>query len=298
MQNVFNISQTGNTDLVYQTPTAVQPVQLFQTSETAPVFQKDGIAYTDTLRVARYFEKRHADVLRAIENLDCSTKFRQRNFALSSYLSEQNKELPKVDMTRDGFSFLVMGFTGKDAAYFKEKFIESFNWLEDKLKQQVTQTSVFNPDSLTKMDILKMAIESEQQKILLEQQNRELEEKKILLESSVKTMTPAYEYCNDVRDTTDLSTMQEVAKNLNYEGVGPNQLFEILRKQGILKGGKGKEKNQPYAQHKDKFVLRENTYTDHNDKVHITYRTYVTMRGKAYINKLLKKLGYKQNWKQ
>jgi anti-repressor protein len=131
----------------------------------------------------------------------------------------------------------------------------------------------------------------------LQQKTLQLEQQNTQLEQTNKQMTPAFEYCQDVRDTEDLSTMQEVAKNLNYEGVGPNQLFEILRKQGILKS-KEPEKNQPYSAHRDKFVLRENQWTDHTTgKVHITYRTYVTMRGKAYINKLLKKLNYQQKHK-
>lgn len=150
----------------------------------------------------------------------------------------------------------------------------------------------------TYQDALRELADKEDQRLLLEQQNTQLIQHNSELKEVGKKMLPAFQYCESVRDTEDLSTIQEVAKNLNYEGVGPNQLFEILRKQGILRGGKGKEKNQPYAAHTDKFVLRENPYTDPSGKVHITYRTFVTMRGKAYINKLLKKMGYKQNWKQ
>jgi phage regulator Rha-like protein len=41
--------------------------------------------YTTSLDVAAFCRKRHADVLRAIENLNCSETFNQRNFALVSY---------------------------------------------------------------------------------------------------------------------------------------------------------------------------------------------------------------------
>jgi Rha family phage regulatory protein len=40
-----------------------------------------------------------------------------------------------VDMTRDGFTFLVMGFTGKDAAAWKEKYIAAFNAMEAELRE-------------------------------------------------------------------------------------------------------------------------------------------------------------------
>jgi Rha family phage regulatory protein len=78
--------------------------------------------------------KRGDDVLRDIENLDCSEGFRALNFEPSSYLSKQNKELPKYYITQNGFSFLVMGYTGKLAAQYKESYIRDFNRMRDKLQ--------------------------------------------------------------------------------------------------------------------------------------------------------------------
>lgn len=71
------------------------------------LYERDGKAFCDSLQIAETFEKRHADVLRDIEDLDCSTGFRERNFALSSYKSEQNKRLPMVLVAQDGFTFMV-----------------------------------------------------------------------------------------------------------------------------------------------------------------------------------------------
>ncbi len=65
--------------------------------------------------------------MRAINNIECSEDFRQRNFAPSSYFNEQNKLQPMFNLTRDAFSFLAMGFTGKKAAEFKERSIGAFN---------------------------------------------------------------------------------------------------------------------------------------------------------------------------
>lgn len=36
--------------------------------------------------IAKEFKKEHRDVVRAIENLDCSSEFRVRNFAQSNFL--------------------------------------------------------------------------------------------------------------------------------------------------------------------------------------------------------------------
>jgi Rha family phage regulatory protein len=90
---------------------------------------------TTSLLVAEKFEKRHDDVLKAIRQLDCSLEFRARHFADSSYKSKQNKEMPMVIMTRDGFTMLVMSFTGSVAAKFKEEFIEEFNRMEKVLQE-------------------------------------------------------------------------------------------------------------------------------------------------------------------
>src|SRR4051812_49216097 len=94
----------------------------------------DGVVYANSLDVAAYFSRRrHADVLRAIDELDCSAEFRQRNFALAEYTDEQGKPRRSVDMTKDGFAFLVMGFTGSEAGRFKEAYIAAFNEMEQRL---------------------------------------------------------------------------------------------------------------------------------------------------------------------
>ena len=82
---------------------------------------------TNSKNVADVFGKDHRNILRDIKRLDCSEEFRKLNFELSSYTSPQNKVLPCVEMTKDGFAFLCMGFTGKKAARFKEAYIAEFN---------------------------------------------------------------------------------------------------------------------------------------------------------------------------
>lgn len=57
---------------------------------------------------------------------------------LSSYCNDQNRELPMYVMNRDGFTLLVMGYTGEDAMKFKEDYIDSFNKMEKILKEQST----------------------------------------------------------------------------------------------------------------------------------------------------------------
>lgn len=95
---------------------------------------------TTSLRVAEIFSKQHKHVLEAIRNLDCSDGFRGSNFRLTLKDKELHGSVARQDpfyfITRDGFIFLVMGFTGKTAAKYKEAYIYAFNEMEAKLRRQ------------------------------------------------------------------------------------------------------------------------------------------------------------------
>ena len=99
----------------------------------------NGQVVTTSLQVAEVFQKRHCEVLRSIRELDCSKELQARNFAYSSYVADLHngghKELPMYYIGRDGFVFLVMGFTGKIAAKFKEAYIRQFNEMEEMLRK-------------------------------------------------------------------------------------------------------------------------------------------------------------------
>ena len=93
----------------------------------------NGLVTASSKKIADKFGKAHRDVLRAIKQLECSDDFRERNFTQSYYTSPQNKKLKCYDITRDGFSFLGMGFTGKRAGMWKESYINAFNSMEKNL---------------------------------------------------------------------------------------------------------------------------------------------------------------------
>lgn len=75
-------------------------------------------------------------MLKAISNLECSEEFNQRNFAPVEYKDAKGEMRPAYRITRDGFAFLAMGFTGKKAAAWKEKFLEAFNAMEAELTRR------------------------------------------------------------------------------------------------------------------------------------------------------------------
>ena len=90
----------------------------------------DGKPVTTSLLVADRFAKRHGNVLMALRKLECSEEFNALNFKLVEYRDSKGETRPMYEITRDGFMFLAMGFTGKEAAEWKEKFIEAFNRVE------------------------------------------------------------------------------------------------------------------------------------------------------------------------
>lgn len=117
---------------------------------------KEGVAMVTSKEVSDTFGKIHRDVMRSIANLDCTEDFRVRNFTQSSYTSNQNKVLDCFTMTRDGFAFLCMGFTGESAAKWKEAYINAFNTIESeivKLKEA--------PSSMIALNELTAKIESD-----------------------------------------------------------------------------------------------------------------------------------------
>lgn len=95
--------------------------------------------WTTSLIVHEQFGKRHKNVLQAIDRLECSEEFRRLNFqptlALVPMPNGGFREERIYRMTRDGFMFLVMGFTGKPAASVKEYFIAAFNAMERELRR-------------------------------------------------------------------------------------------------------------------------------------------------------------------
>ena len=86
---------------------------------------KDGMVVVSSRVVAKDFGKRHDHVLRGIEEIMSNEGVPQNwgdLFIESQYQHPQNKQWYKEYLlTRDGFSLLVMGFTGKSKRSTKWK---------------------------------------------------------------------------------------------------------------------------------------------------------------------------------
>lgn len=84
-------------------------------------------------KVAEHFEKLHKHVLDSIREILSAENSADKFFKEVSYIYK-GRRLPEYIMTRDGFSLLAMGFTGRKALQWKLKYIEAFNRMEEALK--------------------------------------------------------------------------------------------------------------------------------------------------------------------
>lgn len=103
----------------------------------APELSTEGGQITTTsMQIAEHFGKRHADVLRAIKNLLPElSEDHKRNFAFTVQTRANPSggapiSFPCYRITRDGFTLLAMGFTGKEALHWKLAYIDAFNRME------------------------------------------------------------------------------------------------------------------------------------------------------------------------
>lgn len=106
------------------------------------------IARVDSLFVADYFEKSHNHVVRDIEKIlspqsGLSEEFNVSNFGRITYMDSRGRKQKAYAMTRDGFTMLVMGYTGQKAMKFKELYIKRFNEMEKFIKTLVSARQEF-----------------------------------------------------------------------------------------------------------------------------------------------------------
>ncbi|EAL4461936.1 phage regulatory protein [Campylobacter coli] len=112
---------------------------------------KDEQVFCTSLDVAKVFGKNHFHVLRDIENIlnnlrKIGTSQDLSNFGLVKYKDKKGELRPVYQISRDGFSLLAMGFTGKKALQFKIAFINAFNEMEKLLQKEIKSPNKYLTD--------------------------------------------------------------------------------------------------------------------------------------------------------
>lgn len=219
---------------------------------------------TTSLLIAETFGKAHKNVLADIRSLGCSKGFHGLNFQLSFIIRElQNggsKKEEYYEITKDGFSFLALGYTGAKADKFKEDYIQEFN-RRGQLNNQVFQLPNYAQALRELADTV---------------------DKNEVLQKQLKEAEPAIDFYNAVTDSSDAIDMGMAAKVLNIIGIGRNELFKRLRIKGILMSN-----NMPYQEFIDKGYFRviESKYNKPDGSVHVNFKTVVYQKGLDFIRR-------------
>lgn len=172
-------------------------------------------AMADSRDVADYFGKRHQHVLEALRNLNCSDDFRQSNFRPFKINDLTGESTSHVTMTKDGFTFLAMGFTGGRAGVFKERYIAAFNVMETELRNRPT------------VDASKLLADPAALRGLLVGYT----EKVIALEGQVAELSPKADALDRIATADGSLCISDAAKALQ---VRPKDLFAYLRSHGWI----------------------------------------------------------------
>lgn len=234
---------------------------------------------TTSLIVAEVFGKNHKDVLRDIEKLSCSNSFNERNFAPIEYTDSRGRVQKAYEMTKDGFSFLVMGYTGEKAGQFKEKFINEFNKREQLLKSE-------DYILLRSQEILNNRVK------LMEAKVAQLEEENKLQSQQLKETAPKVEYFDKALSSVGTYTATQIAKEFGW---GAETLNRKLKERGV----QYKQNGQwiLYAQYAGKGYTKSvtRTFTRSDGTTGSQLQTVWTEKGREFIYKMIR---VKQNAEQ
>lgn len=231
-------------------------------------------------QVAESFGKEHKTVLRNIDELITA-----QNCALTpmfhetTYTAGTGKKYKEYLMNRDGFSLLVMGFTGKAALEWKIKYINAFNEMEAKLKA----VKVLSPAEQMAQGLLAA-------KQLLEEKDKQIAQ----LAEINEVNKPKVIFADAVTASKSSVLIGELAKILRQKGVnmGQNRLFEWLRANGyLIKSGSSKNMPTQKAIEQGWFKITEGSYINANGVNITTKTTKVTGKGQLYFVNKFSRMG-------
>lgn len=247
------------------------------------VFQNsNGNDVTTSLIVAQVFGKEHKNVVRDIENLSCSENFNRLNFERITYKDARNREQTAYEMTKDGFSFLVMGYTGTKAGEFKERFINEFNRREFLLKDD-------DYILMRSQQILQKRLEASEEKIKqLESQAEQQQETIELQQKELTQSAPKVTYYDNHLQSVNTQTSTQAAKQI---GMDAEKLHKKLKEIGIIYRQSGQWiLHAPYSTW-GMHSTRTQTYTRSDGSIGTSVYTVWTQRGVRFIIAL-----YENGW--
>lgn len=161
-----------------------------------------------------------------------------------------------MDMAKE-LSMLQGNLKGKQA---RQYFIEC---------ERQAKAPKIDGNSITRMELIQIAMNAEQERLALEAKAKELE--------------PKAEAYSSFIEADGKYSVGAVAKML---GIGQNKLFRELRNSGVFIA-KGGMKNTPYQQYMRHFEVKAYTVTHNSGAESVRHTTYVQPSGIDFIRKKL-----------
>lgn len=227
----------------------------------------DGQPMTTSLIIAEGVGNQHKNVRELIEdNLADFEEFGVLRFETAKP-SELGGRPQKFAVLNREHAMLLMTYMRNTQIVraFKKNLIKAFVDMENQLAAKPT----FDPATLTRAEILQIALNAEEERLALEAKNKELEPKAEAYESFI--------------DAEGKYSVGAVAKML---GMGQNKLFRELRNAGVLIA-KGHLYNTPYQKYMHHFDVKARTITHSDGRESVKHTTYVQPSGIDFIRKKL-----------
>lgn len=200
--------------------------EMIKGNPQALVTTYNGVLVADSLVVADQFGKQHKDVLEAIDKLayemaQQSAENSADYFIQDMYKDRRNRKQRKFLLTRDGFSLLVMGFTGPAALHWKLLYIEAFNKMEEQLRSKVDIRQLVTQITT---DVLRTVLPEVRQAVEPTEQPTAIEDGRVSHGRRLDFL-----YGND-EALPNFLTVYDVR---DYLGIGQRQAYELVRSEGF-----------------------------------------------------------------
>lgn len=233
---------------------------------------QNGEPVASSRQIAENFGKEHKHVLAAVRQILVAENSATKFFHETTF-EYRGQKFPEYLMNRDGFSLLVMGFTGKAALEWKLKYIAAFNEMEKQLAQR---------PQLSRAELMAQALIAAHDE--LEHKDRQIAE-----------LTPKGIFADAVSASKKSILVGELAKLLCQNGVqiGQNRLFVWMRERGyLIKDPKRSDYNMPTqrAVEQGLFEIKETTVVHSDGHTSINKTPKVTGKGQIYfVNQFVKR---------
>ena len=256
--------------------------------------EKNGQVLASSREVAERFGKSHGSVLKTIcgetrngkhinglcDEILASGNPLTKYFIKSTYIN-RGKEYPEYLMTRDGFSLLAMGFTGKEAVEWKLKYIDAFNQMEEKLK---------SVNYLSEEEKLKLKLFSKDPSEVAYAHNRLVELATAPLIAANEEMKPKAKFHDAVSVAKNCVSFGKFAgsfQNNNDISFGRNKIMDWCRERDYLCSSHNL-KNKPSQKMIDcGYMQYKENVNERNGEQYITYTPLLTGKGQIWLTKKL-----------